>query len=65
MKNAVIQTTSNPNNWLYQENGEARYFTDFVIRPINSEPWSECTSEEKLAWEEAHKVEEQLEAQEQ
>jgi len=54
-----VQTPTPPNEWCYQDQGENfRYFTKKVILGANAEPWAECTTEEKLAWEEAHKPEE-------
>ena len=40
------------------EEVEVRNFVKSVYLGNNAEPWSECTNEEKLAWEEAHKPEE-------
>lgn len=44
--------------WLYQDDDHGnRYFTDVVYLGIDTEPWVECTNEEKEAWEEEHKPE--------
>lgn len=51
------QTPTAPNEWLYQDRGEDRYFTTFVHLGKEEPKWAECTEEEKLAWEEAHKPE--------
>lgn len=37
---------------------EVRNFVKSVYLGNNAEPWEECSNEEKLAWEEAHKPEE-------
>jgi hypothetical protein len=56
-----VQTPTPPNEWCYQDQGENfRYFTKKVILGANAEPWAECTDEEKLAWEKAHKPEPEL-----
>ena len=58
------QTPTAPNEWLYQDRGENdRYFTTFVYLGKNEPEWTECTNAEKLAWEEAHKPEEPIEAE--
>lgn len=51
------QTPIAPNQWLYQDRGEDRYFTTFVHLGKEEPKWSECTEADKLAWEEAHKPE--------
>lgn len=38
---------------------EVRNFAKSVYLGVTAEPWAECTNDEKLAWEEAHKMEEQ------
>jgi hypothetical protein len=55
------QTPIAPNEWLYQDRGEDRYFTTFVYLGKEEPKWAECTEAEKLAWEEAHKPEEVIE----
>jgi hypothetical protein len=40
------------------EEVEVRNFVKSVYLGATAEPWAECTEAEKLAWEEAHKVEE-------
>lgn len=45
------------------EEVEVRNFVKSVYLGNNAEPLSECTDAEKLAWEEAHKPEEQQEAE--
>lgn len=57
------QTPTAPNEWLYQDRGEDRYFTTFVHLGKEEPMWAECTEAEKLAWEEAHKPEEPQEAE--
>jgi hypothetical protein len=46
-------------NWLFHDepNG-SRLFSDYILIEEGYQLWLECTNEEKLAWEEAHKVEE-------
>lgn len=51
------QTPTAPNEWLYQDRGEDRYFTTFVHLGKEEPKWAECTNKEKLTWEEAHKPE--------
>ena len=53
-----IQRPIEPNEWLYQEENDNRLFLKFVCLPDKADEWAECTNEEKLAWEEAHKPEE-------
>lgn len=49
-----VQTPTPPNEWCYQDQGEDfRYFTKRVLLGKNEQPWSECTDEEKTAWEQA------------
>lgn len=56
------QTPINPDNWLYQDQEEnTRVFSKFIFLGVNASEWLECTNEEKLAWEEAHKPEEPIE----
>ena len=38
------------------EEVEVRNFVKSVYLGNNAEPWSECTDEEKTAWEDVHKV---------
>ena len=50
-----------PAVWLWRDHAEdiKREFYPSVTIPSQDEPlWHECTDEEKLAWEEAHKPEE-------
>ena len=59
---SIRQYPTPPNEWLHDgAQDHTRIFTDYVIRNVDSEPWNECTNEEKLAWEEAHKPEEPIE----
>ncbi len=54
---SIKQYPTPPNEWLYQDQEDGtRLFTDYVIRNTESKPWSECTNEEKEAWEELNKV---------
>lgn len=54
------QKPTAPNEWLYQDRGEDRYFTTFVHLGKEEPKWAECTGTEKLAWEEAHKPEDTI-----
>ena len=46
-------------NWLYDAKSEnERDFFLVAFIPNDKQPYHECTDEEKLAWEEAHKPEE-------
>ena len=47
------------------EEVEVRTFHPSVYLGKEDHPWKECTNEEKVAWEEAHKQEEPIEAVEQ
>ena len=51
------QKPTPPNVWLFEDEGEYRFFYKAITMPIGSPLLPECTDEEKLAWEEAHKVE--------
>ena len=57
------QIVSAENNWLYIDMDNNRLFAKKVRLPANAPIWAECTEEEKLAWEEAHKPEEPQEAE--
>lgn len=61
------QTPNTPNEWLYlssvEDGIETRNFVASVYLGANTEPWQECTNEEKIAWEEAHKEEKAMEEQ--
>lgn len=47
------QKVTNPNNWLYKDiNINERIFSKLINRSNDSDPWYECTDEEKLIWEE-------------
>ena len=48
------QTPTAPNEWLYEDNQDGRFFCKEVYLGKHAEPWAECTEAEKLAWEEAH-----------
>ena len=52
-------------NWLYQDEGEMRYFYSSVTlaKPDNMKDFKECTNEEKEQWEEEHKPEPEPEEQ--
>ena len=58
------QTTCNPDNWLYMENEYGRQFFKDAYLTDNASEYPECTDAEKQAWEEAHKPEEPLQAEE-
>lgn len=46
-------------DWLYEEQVDGvRNFARKVLLGNNATEWLQCTNEEKLAWEEAHKPEE-------
>lgn len=61
-----IQRPTPPNEWLYEDRGaNDRYFTTFVYLGKEEAEWLECTDEEKVKWEEAHKQEEPIEPIEQ
>ena len=46
--------------WLYQDQSENyRYFTNEIYLPDDAEFWPDCTNEEKEAWEEEHKPEQE------
>lgn len=50
--------------WLYDAKSEnKRDFFLVAFIPNGKQPYSECTEAEKLAWEEAHKPEEPIEAE--
>lgn len=52
----IKQNPSNGYDWLYEDRAEnGRYFTDVVYLPEGTPFWSECTNEEKLAWESTRK----------
>ena len=52
---SITQYPTPPNEWLHDGAPDyTRIFTDYVIRPDSSEPWLECTTEEKISWEESH-----------
>lgn len=40
--------------WLYKDEQEERLFRDVVYLGKDTEPWPECTDEEKQQWEEEH-----------
>lgn len=44
-----------PNEWLHDSKPDwTRYFTNIVYLGKEAEPWAECTTEEKEAWEREH-----------
>ena len=47
-------------NWLYQDEGEMRYFYSSVTlaKPENMKDFEECTQSEKDIWESEHQPEE-------
>ena len=51
--------------WLYQGDGAERMFWSSITlaKEENAKYFKECTDEEKLAWEDAHKVEEPIEVE--
>ena len=59
------QKVSQPDKWLYIENNGYRHFYKAISMPKWCSLLPECTNEEKLAWEEAHKPEEPQQAEEQ
>jgi len=54
MENFITQYPTPPNEWLYKDENENRLFSDYVIRPTDSEPWNECTNADKEEWEKSH-----------
>ena len=66
MENLRLQEPYNSNDWLYEVVSDTeRNFAKSVYLGVNADPWLECTNEEKLAWEEAHKPVEPTEEPEQ
>jgi hypothetical protein len=55
------QTPTAPNEWLYEEVEGKSNFVKSVYLGKHAEPWAECTNEEKVQWEKAHKLEEPIE----
>lgn len=52
------QRPTPPNEWLYEdESADVRNFWEVMFIPDGEQPLEECTDEEKIAWEEAHKQE--------
>lgn len=51
------QTPTAPNEWLYQDRVDDRYFTTFVHLGKEEPMWAECTEAERLAWETSHNQE--------
>lgn len=50
------------NGWLYQDDLDGnRIFAKEIYLGITANEWDECTNDEKLAWEEERKPEEQVE----
>lgn len=49
-----IQRPIPPNEWLYEDREDGRYFTTFVILGKNAQKWAECTNEKKEQWEREH-----------
>lgn len=52
------QVVSEPSKWLYQDTEQGRNFCKTLYMPDGVEDWSECTDEEKTAWERAHRPQE-------
>lgn len=51
-------------NWLFHDEPDgSRLFSDYILIEEDNQLWLECTNDEKLAWEEAHKPEELIEAE--
>lgn len=58
MTNGFEQRPTPPNEWLYEdESKDIRNFWKVMFIPEGGQPLAECTDEEKIAWEEAHKPE--------
>lgn len=49
--------------WKEDENGIREFHKSVTIPENDEKNWSECTNEEKLVWEEAHKQEELIEVE--
>ena len=53
-----VQTPDEGFDWLYKDQeGEPRMFRHEVGLPPEAEPWGQCTTSEKEAWEEEHLLE--------
>ena len=49
------QVPSNPDNWLYQKQGEDTcVFSKFVFLGVNAQEWEECDEAFKTQWELEH-----------
>lgn len=49
------QVPSNPDNWLYQKQGEDTcVFSKFVFLGVDAPEWQECDNAFKEEWEAAH-----------
>lgn len=59
------QTPSVEGNWLYKDQMNERIFSKEIYLPDGTEPWAECTDEEKIKWEEEHPQPEPPEPEEQ
>lgn len=58
-----LQEVKDNKNWLYKKVDDSYIFGKRVSLCNGDAEWEECTNEEKLAWEEAHKPEEPQEAE--
>jgi hypothetical protein len=45
------QTPTAPNEWLYEDNQDGRFFCKEVYLGKHAEPWAECTEADRLAYE--------------
>ena len=45
------QTPTAPNEWLYEDNQDGRFFCKEVYLGKHAEPWHECTDADKAAYE--------------
>lgn len=60
-----VQRPTNESNWLYKDTPDwGRLFVKEITLAPNDTEWAECIDADKVAWEEAHKVEEPEEPQE-
>ena len=45
------QTPTAPNEWLYEDNQDGRFFCKEVYLGKHAEPWHECTDADKAVYE--------------
>ena len=51
-----VEQKASDGHWLYKGDlaGNDVVFAKAIMRPANTEPWGECTDEEKEQWEHDH-----------